>query len=235
MWIMLLALLAFSTGREDWPQPLWTPRPVCPDSAQFSDVAGSVTVLMWVDKTGHVRDAKVDKSYLPPSLDAHALEAASRWVFRPVYMARGPVAVWVSVPFRLARRGEGPTDSVDVDLDLSAPDKPVSPGQTVEIAATVNVNYRAGMRVVFEVPGRIVLAPAESLTVPQQHQGGWLALRENGLQWFGTVETEAPLVLRHPFVLTSCGDSVVVTLEPGEPAYFVRTVERTAVKLKCRR
>lgn len=235
MWILLLALLAFTTGREPVPQALWTPRPVSPDSAQFSDVAGAVTVQVWVDKTGHVRDVKVTKSSLPPSLEARAVEAASRWVFRPVYMARGPVAGWVSFGFRLARTGEGPSDSVDMDLDLSVPDKPVSPSQTVEIAATVNVNYDAGMRIVLDVPGRIVLATAESLSVPQSHQGGTLAFRENGLQWEGTVELDEPLVLKRRFVLTSCGDSVVVTCEPGAAQCFVRSTEVKAVKLKCRR
>jgi TonB family protein len=234
MWILLLAFLAFTTGFRDEPQALWAPRPVCPDSAQFSDVAGSVTVEMWVDKTGHVREAKVTKSNLPPSLEARALEAASRWVLTPLYTPRGPYGVRIGLRFLLARRGEGPNDSVDVDLDLSVPDKPVSPGETVEIAATVNVNYRAGMRIVLDVPGRIVLTAAESLSEPQRHQGGELVLRENGLQWIGTVEKEEPLVLRHRYVLTSCGDSVVVTCEPGSASYFVRSAEIKAVKLKCR-
>jgi len=235
MWILLLAFLAFTTGSLGEPQVLWAPRPVCPDSAQFWNVAGSVTVNVWLDKTGRIREAKVTKSNLPPSLEARALEAASRSILTPFYTSRGPYGVWVSMWFPLARRGEGPNDSIDVHLDVSAPDKPVSPGETVEIAATVNVNYEAGMRIVLDVPGHIVLTSGESLTEPQRHQGGELVLRENGLQWMGTVTMEEPLVLRHRFVLASCGDSVVVTYEPGLASYFVRSAEIKAVKLKCRR
>jgi len=29
-----------------------------------------------------------------------AVEAAKQWLFTPAYMNNGPVAVWVSIPFR---------------------------------------------------------------------------------------------------------------------------------------
>jgi hypothetical protein len=91
------------------------------------------------------------------------------------------------------------------------------------------------MRVELQVPGRIVLAWADSLGRPLHHQGGELVLRETGLQWMGTVEKEKPLVLKRRFGLTSCGDSVVVTCEPLGAYYFVRSAEIKAAKLKCRR
>jgi len=57
-----------------------------------------VVVAVLVDVTGRVRDARMLRS--SPLLDASALAAARRWVFRPAFSNGHPVAVWVSETVR---------------------------------------------------------------------------------------------------------------------------------------
>jgi TonB family protein len=56
-------------------------------------------VKVWVDKEGKVRKAVVLKSDAEIFNQA-ATDAAQQWVFTPAVMQKGPVAVWVSIPFR---------------------------------------------------------------------------------------------------------------------------------------
>ena len=237
MWVLLLALMLGLGSGERPPQRLWAPRPFCPDSAEFSDIQGSVSVMVWVDTTGHVKKAEIYKSTLPPIFEARALDAAARWVFVPIpidYRGRR----WVQqllISFPLARLSEGPNDPANTDLDLTVLGKPVSVGDKLETITTVKVRSPAGMRIVIDFPGWIILTGTERLHEVLDHQGGKFVLTERGLEWMGTVEPTQPLVLKRRFFLASChGDSVVVTQEPGRPPYFVRAAQRAAVILNCR-
>jgi protein TonB len=73
--------------------------PKYPDLALRAGLEGKVIVKIWVDKEGKVRDVVILKSdaeiFNEPSIDA-----AKQFVFTPAYMNNGPVAVWVSFPFR---------------------------------------------------------------------------------------------------------------------------------------
>lgn len=73
--------------------------PVYPEIPRRAGIEGTVYVNMWVTKEGRVKQAVVVRSS-SPMLDEAALAAARQWVFTPAVMNNGPVAVWVTVPFR---------------------------------------------------------------------------------------------------------------------------------------
>jgi len=235
VWVLLLALMFGVMSGERPPQKLWAPRPLCPDSAEFSDIQGSVSVIVVVDTTGHVKKADIYKSTLPSVFEARALDAAARWVFKPRQIGGRRWVEHLIISFPLVRLSEGPNDPANTDLDLTVLGKPVSVGDKLEIITTVQVRSPAGMRIVIDFPGWIILTGTERLHEVLGHQGGEFVLTESGLQWIGTVEPAQPLVLRRRFFLVSChGDSVVVTQEPGLSPYFVRAAQRAAVILSCR-
>ena len=73
--------------------------PKYPDIALRAGLEGNVFLKVWVDKTGKVHKAVVLKSDAEIFNQA-AIDAAMQWVFTPAVMQKGPVAVWVSIPFR---------------------------------------------------------------------------------------------------------------------------------------
>ncbi len=73
--------------------------PKYPEIALRAGLEGNVYVKVWVDKEGKVRKAVVLKSDAEIFNQA-ATDAAQQWVFTPAVMQKGPVAVWVSIPFR---------------------------------------------------------------------------------------------------------------------------------------
>ena len=89
---------------EKLPIPITNPAPVYPELPRRAGVEGTVWVNIWVTKEGKVRKAAVLKSD-SELFDQAALDAAMKWVFTPAIMNSGPVAVWVSVPFRFQLRG----------------------------------------------------------------------------------------------------------------------------------
>jgi protein TonB len=74
-------------------------QPKYPELAMRAGLEGVVWVKIWVDKEGKPREAVVMKSDAEIFNDP-AKEAAMQFVFTPAYMNNGPVAVWVSIPFR---------------------------------------------------------------------------------------------------------------------------------------
>lgn len=73
--------------------------PKYPEIALRAGLEGNVYVKVWVDKEGKVRKAVVLKSDAE-IFNQNAIEAAQQWVFTPAVMQKGPVSVWVSIPFR---------------------------------------------------------------------------------------------------------------------------------------
>jgi periplasmic protein TonB len=73
--------------------------PKYPEVASRAGLEGTVFVKVWVDKEGKVRKAVVIKSDSPIFEEA-ARQAAEQFVFTPAVMQKGPVSVWVSIPFR---------------------------------------------------------------------------------------------------------------------------------------
>jgi len=86
---------------EKQPQPIpgQSPPPVYPEIARRAGVEGTVWVKIWVDKEGNPKKAQVLKSDAP-LFEQPAVEAAMKWKFTPAIMNNGPVAVWVSIPFK---------------------------------------------------------------------------------------------------------------------------------------
>ncbi len=86
---------------EKQPQPIpgSSPSPVYPEIARRAGVEGTVWVKIWVDKEGNAKKAMILKSDAP-LFDEPAKEAAMKWKFTPAIMNNGPVAVWVSIPFK---------------------------------------------------------------------------------------------------------------------------------------
>jgi len=78
--------------------------PKYPDLALRAGLEGNVFVKVWVDKEGKVRKVVLLKSDAPIFEDA-AIAAAKQWVFTPAVMQKGPVSVWVSIPFRFRLTG----------------------------------------------------------------------------------------------------------------------------------
>jgi periplasmic protein TonB len=78
--------------------------PKYPDLALRAGLEGNVLVKVWVDKAGKVRKVVLLKSDAPVFEEA-AISAASQWVFTPAVMQKGPVSVWVSIPFRFRLTG----------------------------------------------------------------------------------------------------------------------------------
>jgi periplasmic protein TonB len=73
--------------------------PKYPELAQRASIEGTVIVKVWVDKEGKVRKALIQKSD-SPIFEEPAKEAAMQWIFTPALMQKGPVSVWVAIPFR---------------------------------------------------------------------------------------------------------------------------------------
>ncbi|MFA6468072.1 MAG: TonB family protein [Bacteroidota bacterium] len=86
---------------EKQPQPLPgnNPAPVYPEIARRAGVEGTVWVKIWVDKEGNPKKAQVLKSDAE-LFNQPAIDAAMKWKFTPAIMNNGPVAVWVSIPFK---------------------------------------------------------------------------------------------------------------------------------------
>ncbi|MCX8009714.1 MAG: energy transducer TonB, partial [Ignavibacteria bacterium] len=79
--------------------------PEYPDLARRANLEGKVWVKIWVDKEGKPRKAEVIKSDAE-IFNEPAVKAAMQFLFTPAMMNNGPVAVWVTIPFKFNLRGE---------------------------------------------------------------------------------------------------------------------------------
>lgn len=73
--------------------------PKYPEIALRAGLEGTVYVKMWVDKEGKVRKVVILKSDAE-IFNQPAHDAAMQWVYTPALMQKGPVSVWVAVPFK---------------------------------------------------------------------------------------------------------------------------------------
>lgn len=79
--------------------------PKYPEIALRAGLEGNVFLKVWVTKEGRVKEAVIIKSDAEIFNQA-AKDAAVQWVFTPAVMQKGPVAVWVSIPFRFRLTGK---------------------------------------------------------------------------------------------------------------------------------
>ncbi len=99
----------FKVSSDDTPPPDFVPiekepqvirevKPAYPELAQKAGIEGRVIVKIWVDKDGKPHKAIVLKSDAEIFNNA-AINAAMQYRFTPALMNKGPVAVWVVIPF----------------------------------------------------------------------------------------------------------------------------------------
>ncbi|HTK81003.1 MAG TPA: TonB family protein [Bacteroidota bacterium] len=84
---------------EKEPIPIKSPALVYPEFARRISAEGTVWMKIWVDKEGKPKKAVVAKSD-NTIFDEYAQKLAMEYVFTPAMMNNGPVAVWVTIPFR---------------------------------------------------------------------------------------------------------------------------------------
>ncbi len=83
---------------EKEPQVVKEVKPTYPDIAMRAGIEGRVIVKIWVDKDGKPRKAIVLKSDAE-IFNQPAINAAMQYRFTPAIMNKGPIAVWVVIPF----------------------------------------------------------------------------------------------------------------------------------------
>ncbi len=83
---------------EQFPQVVRSVTPEYPQLAQRIGIEGRVMVKLWVDKDGKPHQASVLKSDAD-MLNQSAIDAAMATRFTPAIMNKGPVSVWVVIPY----------------------------------------------------------------------------------------------------------------------------------------
>lgn len=78
------------------PIPIDVPDPEYTREARKAKIEGAVQLLMKVDEHGMPRDIKVSRS-LRPDLDQKAIEAVTKWRFKPASKGGQPIAVSMTV------------------------------------------------------------------------------------------------------------------------------------------
>jgi TonB family protein len=85
-------------------------QPKYPDAAMKDTAEGTVWTKAWIDESGNVAKAVIQKSDARVFEQA-ALDAVKQWTFKPATKDGKPIATWVSIPFRFKiKAGGGPTD-----------------------------------------------------------------------------------------------------------------------------
>jgi len=84
---------------EQLPVPVRQVWPEYPEIARRAGVEGTVWIKVLIDKEGRPKKALLVKSDAD-IFNESSMNAALQWVFTPALMNKGPVAVWVSVPFK---------------------------------------------------------------------------------------------------------------------------------------
>ncbi len=83
------------------PVPTKTVAPVYPMELKRQGVTGMVTMAITVDEKGNVADPVVKKSTIP-DFEKPAVEAITKWKFKPAMKDGKPVAVQVVIPLKFA-------------------------------------------------------------------------------------------------------------------------------------
>jgi protein TonB len=81
------------------PQPLMTVPPVHPDELRKKGIGGMVSIQVTVDEKGEATNVMALKS-TQVEFEAPAIEAVSKWKFKPATKAGQPVAVNVVIPVK---------------------------------------------------------------------------------------------------------------------------------------
>lgn len=77
-------------------------KPFYPMDARRRGITGQVTLRLYVDAEGGVREVQVQAADPAGVFEEKALEAARRWRFEPAMFKGAPVGVWMTLPVRFA-------------------------------------------------------------------------------------------------------------------------------------
>ena len=87
---------------DEEPVPITAPTPQYPEFARDAGITGTVVLHVWIDEAGRVQEAKVVQSVV--GLDQAAMEAVTKWTFKPARKAGMPVATWFEIPMTFSGR-----------------------------------------------------------------------------------------------------------------------------------
>jgi periplasmic protein TonB len=97
-------LPAFAADGMEPPVPVRTVPPVFPDDMRRDGVSGVVTVSILIDEKGNVQEPKVVKT-THEAFSQPAMDALSKWKFKPAKQAGEAVAMRVSIPIQFTNKG----------------------------------------------------------------------------------------------------------------------------------
>ena len=83
---------------DEAPELLTFVGPVYPELAREAGIEGTVMLRVLVDADGKVLSADVIRSDVTPAMEAAAMAAARRFVFRPAKQGTNPVSAYMAVP-----------------------------------------------------------------------------------------------------------------------------------------
>jgi TonB family protein len=84
------------------PKALSQTAPVYPKSARDNAIEGTTILTTVIDEQGKVQSPKVATSSGDKDLDQAAIDAVSKWTFRPATLDGKPVAVYFTLTIRFA-------------------------------------------------------------------------------------------------------------------------------------
>ncbi len=108
LFILIIALglgqvVAFAAEGTEPPVPVRTVPPVFPEDMRRDGVSGVVTVSILIDEKGNVTEPKVVKT-THEAFSQPAIEALSKWKFKPAKQAGEAVAMRVNIPIQFTNK-----------------------------------------------------------------------------------------------------------------------------------
>lgn len=95
---------AFAAEGTEPPVPVRTVPPVFPDDMRRDGISGVVTVSILIDEKGNVQEPKVVKT-THEAFSQPAMDALSKWKFKPAKQAGAAVAMRVNIPIQFTNKG----------------------------------------------------------------------------------------------------------------------------------
>ena len=74
-------------------RPIYAPQPGVPDEARLKHLSGAGKFILYIWRDGSVRQVQVAQSTGHATLDKAAVDALSKWRFRPHVLAKFTVAI----------------------------------------------------------------------------------------------------------------------------------------------
>ncbi len=101
---MLAPVSIWATEGVEPPVPVRTVAPVYPEEMRREGTSGVVTVSILIDEKGNVQEPKVVKT-THEAFAQPAIEALTKWKFKPAKKGGEAVAMRVSIPIQFTSKG----------------------------------------------------------------------------------------------------------------------------------